>query len=452
MIIIVLSQNTTAASQNNKTLKAQPSLSAAPANKSVTSTTKATDTTKTTVPPSAPIATAHAPVHTMYLPPKGKITPRNVLTFGNGSEPIEEYFKILPEIDMYKAYGQYLELYEKYRESGAITPESIILEIRSQLQETLRKKTLNDDEYFLYAKSMASSWPRVAEELRRNPAKAQYFADIVIHSSSFYDAMQSITGKGHAPSYALDSAFAVTFDIAGRYGALSRDDVSYGYDATDPNAIHFRERTNHAQQEILHPDVKDVLDIGAGMGMIYRHYGITLADIRSKNIIALDRDYKINQKELDTVFRYAHGVDFADTGIKFLDTDFQTFFKSDKIKESFDFVFVLGVMSYQQNYDERLQLLNYMKTATRPGKKIAFDMSVYDGDGKDGKGGCMRFKKLIFEWSGTPPLKPSKNAEEAIDEVNSICKELGGLRIIRAITDQRNITPVGVYFDIMRTD
>lgn len=344
---------------------------------------------------------------------------------------------------MYDSATKYVEEYQRCAKLGLQTSEQDLAAIEAMFLQTFREKTRTKTDEQSYTRKFYESWPVVREHIRANPARAQYFRDYVVDSLSFYDAMRRILDNELTNATVMEAGFGVTYDIAGWYGMLERDDPSLLFDTYESILVFYRERIHYgkvALDDLLKKPLgrkPRVVSIGGGLAPEVRKYGFTLDQIRQMEYVIIDRE--LYRDELDQVFRYAHGVDFAQTGIKYIQDDFCNIAEDPHYENFAEYVSAWGVASYCESDDEAYNLLRNGLRVAKPGERFNFDIQIIDD--------YLKRIALIYNWSEKYPLRPEKSLESGLERWAHLISEAGG-KIVERQIDSRNEQPAGVIFSI----
>lgn len=366
-------------------------------------------------------------------------------TYGDGTEHLEGLMNAWSDRrpSAWDASTKYVKAYMRAKELGERTSDDVLQEIYAKLEVTFRAKTSDMTEAARYMDAFRSSWPVMLEVIRANSARGMYFLDKVVDSISFYDALRRIHDPEIPNATVLEAAFAVTYDIAGKYGKLDLDDPSTLFDMFEPIMVEDRWRTAKVVEKLQRlagrRERSRVFPGGFGLGPEYRHFGFTLDQIRRLDIVGVDRDY--HQKELDETFQYAHGVNFADTGIQLIQGEITDFVKQPEHFGAFDYAYMMGVMSYTEDDSGMCDLMDGALRVLKPGADFDFDLQVVDDS--------LRRVAMIFGWCEDYPLRPEATPEAAIERVNRVCRECDA-ELAEYEVDPRNDPAVGICFTVRR--
>ncbi len=373
------------------------------------------------------------------------MTVKNLKTYGNGSERLEELMNewLHRRPSNWEAYDKYLTLFDECQQRGKKTPEQTLKKVYNAFARTF-EKIADEEQRLIFREKFEQTWPMMRDHIRKNPAIAQYYLEQVVDSPSFYDAMRRILDPGASGASVLEAAFGVTWDIAGNYGPLELDDPSTLFDVYTSIMNEPRWRSYPVESKLRElagrGEKARVFAGGFGLGPECRHFGISLKDLRALEIVAVDREIRMN--ELDEVFQYAHKVDFAQTGIKLYQDDIINFVNTHpELHGQMEYGYTMGVLSYCKSRQEKCDLMDAVLTLLRPGATYDFDLQTVDS--------CLRLVSKIFGWSEEYPLRPEKSADAAIDEVIEVCK-MCGADLNYYEVDPRNDPPVGVRFSVSR--
>jgi len=369
---------------------------------------------------------------------------KHFITYGDGSERLEalmnEWADRRPSNQ--DAYGKYLRMYDECQKSGQQTPAKMIDRVYRAFAKVFA--AVKDPELApLYQAKFEETWPMMRDHISKNPAIAQYYLDQVVGSVSFYDAMRRILDPNASGASVLEASYGVTWDVLGKYGPLELDDPSTKFDVFTSMMNFARARCYVNTSTLL--ELSDRGDArvfagGFGLGPECRHFGISLKRLRNLQIVAVDRD--VHPVELDEVFDYAHGVNFAGTGIELHQDDIVSFVKAhSEMHGQMDYAYMMGVLSYCKSDHEMCDLMDAALTMLRPGARLDFDLQTVDD--------FLKLAAKIFGWSEHYPLRPEPNPEAAIDRVRRVCR-MCGAELGNCEVDQRNDPPIGVIFSVSR--
>lgn len=380
-------------------------------------------------------------------------------TYGDGSEFLENLMndpQKVPRISEWELYGKYLEEYDRYAETGMQSSEAEVQRVYNRLMETIQLQCKPLDKAFEYKKKLDESWPLAQACLMKNPARVHYWNDWVVRSISFYDAMRRILDPNIPNSTVMEASKGVTFDIAGKYGPLDpRRDVSVQFDTFLPIMASPRERAFIAAMNAIKAD--KILSIGCGCFPYFRQYGYPLWRIKQQHIVGIDLE---RPRELDQMFMYDRGVDFAGTGIEFMQGEAIDVLER-WIKERpdvlgyFGMSDLLGVLSYCKTDEDAIRLLSLVKKVVQRHGLVVLDLQILD-DVKDAEGriimqGSLKFVSKMFVWSENMKLRPEPSVAAARQRVQNWCKKVG-CKVALELVDARNTTPVQVTYVLEMED
>jgi len=369
---------------------------------------------------------------------------KHFITYGDGSERLEELMNEWAgrRPSNWEAYGKYLQMYDDCQRGGRRTPLKLVEQVHRAFAKTFA--SVKDAELAsLYQERFEETWPMMRAHIIKNPAIAYYYLDKVVNSVSFYDAMRRILDPTASGASVLEASYGVTWDVLGKYGPLELDDPSTKFDVFSSMMNFARARcyvNTSVLMELADRGGAKIFAGGFGLGPECRHFDISLKQLRNLQITAVDRE--VHESELDEVFNYAHGVDFAGTGIKLYQDDVVHFVKTHlDLYGQMDYAYMMGVLSYCKSDHEMCDLMDAALMMLRPGARFDFDLQTVDD--------FLRLAAKIFGWSEQYPLRPEPNPEVAIDRVRRVCR-MCGAELNDCTIDQRNDPPIGVIFSVSR--
>lgn len=297
------------------------------------------------------------------------------------------------------------------------------------------------DELAREIKGIEELWPKLRKKLENNAGLVKFMNDVGSCSRSFAQFPATLVPR----AIALESAFGVNYDNAGRYHTLEPGCISCRCGAVEATFVELRRRAWFAKSLIFqlfpelanyvdHPSEKKlgtVITLGAGLLVEFRKFGFTLAQIQSLNIIACDMDETL-LKELDTVFLHDFGVPFAESGIDYRFCRIEELFEDPMLWGKADLVLLDGVLSYCRN---KQHMLEYVAGAVKLMKPTGFIMCDWQ---------LMEISLIrcavVQCWEST--MKPELTPRFAIRKAKWIARKLG-LEIDYQV-DPRNPRPLGV--------
>lgn len=264
--------------------------------------------------------------------------------------------------------------------------------------------TTQDEETFLREKArIEQTWPTVEGYMRECPGLVRFMRETGAHSRFFYPFLLDIP-KG----IAMLPAFFHGRDIFGKVMPIPPSDAMYQFCVNDKvfRSVRFR---NEYEQEYLMSAQRPLILAGGLLPQLW--YGYKRCDSKfRKPVMVFDPDASLKDP-LHQIFgdRLVKGSPIYDINYHFEG------FEEARCYEEYDFVSAMGLASYHMKDLE--QLLGIMLGALIPAGVLVFDLQLMKLE--------LIFDKLVLHWGTDEPMKPSRNAKQAVNYVTAICKRLG---------------------------
>jgi len=369
-----------------------------------------------------------------------------------GHERIEQYedrFDMFPAMDHGRYSWKYVQLQLAARLKRRKVTASETMRAKTHLTDYL-KEVLHDrpDEIKQYLEGLEEIWPGMQERMLASPALMRYVEDFAVRSLSLLNFMSWVPC-----SETMENAFGYGYSVAGQYGPLSIDDVAFYWSLREPVLSEIRQRVYYAQDMIArwmeHPEwwygpKLRILFVGAGRLPELRRRGYPTEWLDRQEIVAVDEDAGV-WKNLDDLFRLAHGKSCAELGLNYCNVSLNEFTRNAGWGGYFDLVIMQGVMSYYRDEAQTLHMLRDLRSLMHPDGQLEMDLQLFHIS-------LLRCK-FALDWNTNPPLSPDFSAKGADKRIRKACADVGLVvedsRTLK--TDSRaNAVKIGQIFTLRR--